>query len=108
MRTIVVLEDDDDTRAVMGEVLRVHGYRPVLCVDHFAAYHVIRREQPDLVILDIARPTGLEGGWHLLLMLRGDALTATIPVILYSANVRFLASRRDILAEHGAVSPKAV
>ena len=102
MRTIVVLEDDDESRELIGEALRVHAYQPVLTTDHFDAYQVIRREQPALVILDLIGSFDPEAGWHLLNLLRSDPLTVSIPAILYSVNVPYLRSRKFVIEAKGA------
>jgi CheY-like chemotaxis protein len=96
---IYVVEDDPQIRAVFEELLRDAGYRVLGCPTAQEAQDFISLERPDLVLLD----NHLEhyaAGWALLIRLREDAATATLPVILVSADVQFLRTRdADLMAK---------
>jgi DNA-binding response OmpR family regulator len=86
---IYVVEDDPEIRAIFEELLRDAGYRVLGCSTAQEAQSFIGGEPPDLVLLD----NHLEqyaAGWALLTELRAGAATATLPVILISADVQFL------------------
>ena len=93
---IVVVEDDRETLEMMGSLLLMEGYHPILCAEREDAYEIVRRTQPDLVILDLMMGDP-EAGWTILLMLREDPMTADIPVIMYSADTHFLRVREEAL-----------
>ena len=50
---IAVINDDKPYIDMMAEVLGDEGYRTVACLASAGAFALIRREQPDLVILDL-------------------------------------------------------
>lgn len=59
-RTILVVDDFDDTRLMMRLWLERRGYRVIEAADGLQAFEVARRESPDLIIMDIEMP-GLDG-----------------------------------------------
>ncbi len=98
---IVVVDDDRLTLKLMEVVLAQAGYQPILCADAEHAYALIRNQQPDLVTLDLQMRSDPEAGWEILSLLRVDAATAQIPVILCSGNGHFLQERREVLRAKG-------
>lgn len=95
-QSILVVDDDQETLEMMGRLLSMEGYQPILCSDAAAAYEIARRTQPDLVILDVMMGDP-EAGWTILTRLRADPATAQIPAIMYSADAQFLRTRKGIL-----------
>jgi DNA-binding response OmpR family regulator len=53
---ILVVEDDDTLRTVIGEVLRDEGHHVDLASDGEQALDVLRVSDPDLIILDVMMP----------------------------------------------------
>jgi DNA-binding response OmpR family regulator len=96
---IVVVEDDIDTLEMMDLFLADEGYQPIMCSEAADAIEIVRRTQPDVVILDLMQG-GPVGGWDILMEIRADPATGGIPVILYSAHVDFLAQRQGMLRTH--------
>ncbi len=66
------------------------GYRSMVVADGEAAKEALRRQVPDLLILDVWMEH-IDSGWRLLTDLQSDGRTRTLPVIVYSANVFMLA-----------------
>ena len=86
---IYVVEDTAEIRAIFVELLSDAGYRVLGFATAQEAQQLISSQRPDLLLLD----NHLElyaAGWGLLTMLRTDAATCTIPIILISADVQFL------------------
>ena len=54
--TILVVDDEPRVRVMLQEVLKGQGFRVVLARDGHDALLVARREQPDLILLDIMMP----------------------------------------------------
>jgi len=52
MQTILLVDDDDDLRPIMCDVLQEAGYRPVEARDVASARDVLARERVDAVLLD--------------------------------------------------------
>jgi len=59
---ILVVDDDDALREMVGLVLSQSGYSPVFAADGVSAVEIFREQNPDLVLLDIMLPgqSGIE------------------------------------------------
>jgi len=81
--TVLVVEDDDDVRDLVGEVLTDAGYGVLLArhgregLDHLAKSHV------DVVLLDLFMP--VMNGWDFFAALRADSAKRRIPVVVISS-----------------------
>ena len=84
-RTVLVVEDDAPLRRMISLFLRAAGYRVCAAEDGPTGLALARDERPDLVLLDLMMP-GLDG-WEVLRRIKGDALTAAIPVLVLTASV---------------------
>jgi diguanylate cyclase (GGDEF)-like protein len=80
---ILVVEDDDDSRALLAELLARDGHDVRTAPDADAALAEIAREAPEVVVSDVVMPGG--GGFEVVRRLRADPALASIPVILVSA-----------------------
>ena len=83
MPRILIVEDHATMRDAMRLVLEETGASVEEAADGQAALDAIRREPPDLVFLDLNIP-GL-GGPEVLSEIRRDEVTASIPVIVVTA-----------------------
>ena len=82
-RKILVIEDDPDVRLGYNVLLRAHNYDTFFAVDSLSAISEARKQQPDLILLDLGLPAG--DGFIVLERLRGLTQLALIPVIVVSA-----------------------
>lgn len=57
---ILVVEDEADIATLIRHNLEVEGYKVEVCSDGISAVQAVRREPPDLVLLDIMLP-GMDG-----------------------------------------------
>ena len=81
---VLVADDEDDIRALVGLAVRRAGCTVATEVaDGTQALIAARTEPPDLAVLDVSMPgaTGLE----VCTALRADPATAAVPVLLLSA-----------------------
>ena len=53
---ILVIEDETDTRDLLGFVLRSHGATPFLASNVSDALALLEKERPDVVVADIGMP----------------------------------------------------
>ena len=97
---ILVVDDERDLADLVAINLEMVGYRVSLARDGIEALESIRRERPDLVLLDVMMPRA--DGWHVLGALQQDEATRDLPVVMLTA----LAGERDVIRGHleGAVS----
>ncbi|MEZ7857026.1 MAG: response regulator, partial [Aquiluna sp.] len=59
---VLVVDDDDALREMVGLVLAGAGYEPVFAADGISAVEIFKDRNPDLVLLDIMLPgqSGIE------------------------------------------------
>jgi phosphoserine phosphatase RsbU/P len=80
---ILVVDDEADIRTVLSMTLRRAGFEVETTGDGVEAIEAIRREPPDLVILDVMMPRS--DGLETLKRIRGHGPTVNLPVIMLSA-----------------------
>ncbi len=82
--TVLLVEDDPDTRTVMNTVLRLSGFEVETATDGHEALDQLRAEpKPSVILLDLMMP-GMDG-WQFREAQRRDPALADIPVVLVSA-----------------------
>src|SRR5262249_34120492 len=95
-RLVLIVDDDDDSRSVLGEALASEGFGVAFAANGQEALDVIDLGPlPDLVLLDWRMP-GM-GGEELLARLDKWAATAAIPVIVLTALTRVPSRGRPIV-----------
>jgi two-component system KDP operon response regulator KdpE len=82
-KKILVVEDDADVRLGYRVLLRAHGYDTFFAADSVAAVSEARKQQPDVILLDLGLPAG--DGFIVLERFRSNTLLGMIPVIVVSA-----------------------
>lgn len=80
---ILVVDDEPDALEVLGFKLKEAGYNPVFAADGARALAVARDEIPALIVLDLMLPE--VDGLEVCRILRRDATTAAIPIIMLTA-----------------------
>ena len=78
--TVLVVEDDDDTRMVYSDGLGYAGYRVITAATGIDGLRAARDEQPDVILLDLSL-AGADG-WEVVRCLKASHLTGAIPVLL--------------------------
>ncbi|HSG71172.1 MAG TPA: response regulator, partial [Planctomycetaceae bacterium] len=79
-RKILVVDDDANVREMMSRYLSDHGFEVITAGDGVSALRLVRRENPDLIALDVVMPE--LDGWTVLAALKADEQTASIPVVM--------------------------
>ena len=85
MRRIFVVDDDREVVRLIRAYLEQAGFEVLAAYDGDTAVHVIRRERPDLLLLDLMLPG--KDGWEITRLVRNDAALAHIPIIMLTARV---------------------
>jgi len=83
-QTILVVEDEPHIVEVVRDYLKQAGYRAITAGDGHTAMSLARRERPDLVILDLMLPGGMDG-LDVCRSLRQDAVLRDVPIIMLTA-----------------------
>jgi CheY-like chemotaxis protein len=83
MRTVLVVEDDDDLRLVVSQTLERKGFRVVEARDGQEALEQLARAAADLILLDLMMPR--MSGWEFRRRQLADARIARIPVVVMTA-----------------------
>jgi DNA-binding response OmpR family regulator len=79
-KKVLVVDDDEKLRALVGEYLEGYGFQTIALPDGLSVLNTIRSESPDIVILDIMLP-GRDG----LDVLKDIRSEFTLPVIMLTA-----------------------
>jgi two-component system, OmpR family, response regulator len=77
---VIVVDDEAAARDMVGDYLRMHGFRTELCDGGRSLRTALAKERPDLVVLDLNMPE--EDG---LSVLRHIKATGDVPVIMLTA-----------------------
>jgi DNA-binding response OmpR family regulator len=77
---IIVVDDEAQTRDMVGDYLRMHGFRVTLCDGGATLRTEFDKEQPDLIVLDLNMPE--EDG---LSIIRDLKQKSNVPVIMLTA-----------------------
>lgn len=86
-QTIVLVEDEEEVRALVERILTEAGYEVISTTDPRRTVEMVRSNQPDLLITDIAMP-GMDG-YSVLRALQADPETARCPVVFLSGHRDF-------------------
>jgi CheY-like chemotaxis protein len=86
--SILVVEDSDEIRELLGLVLEAEGYRVVALDDGRDVVETARELNPALITLDLALPG--KDGWAIVRELQADDRTRDIPILVISAYTREL------------------
>ncbi len=80
IKTILVAEDDPETRTILQHGLTRAGYHVVIAEDGEQALEKFRETRPDLVLLDIEMPR--LNGWEVLERLKSGWRSRKVPVMV--------------------------
>jgi twitching motility two-component system response regulator PilH len=99
-KRVLVVDDDPDVRLFSQTVLEENGYLPVLATNGEEGEEAVKKERPDLIILDVLMPR--ESGIRLYRRLKTNKKFKDIPIIMLSgiAEKSFLRSQK-VLTEFG-------
>jgi CheY-like chemotaxis protein len=82
-KTVLVVEDYDDSRFMLGRLLEMSGYRVLEAADGREGVRVAESECPDVVLMDLQMPV-LDGFTATSLIRRIESI-CNVPVIAISA-----------------------
>ena len=80
MATILVVEDQAETRRPLAKLLRLEGYDVLTAINAYAAAAMIRNDNPDLILLDVGIPP--MDGLTLLMVLKDEMPMQELPPVI--------------------------
>ena len=84
-QTILVVDDDKEIVRLVRAYLEKAGYQVLTAYDGSTALHILRRERPALVVLDLMLPD--QDGWDITRLVRSDPALASMPIIMLTARI---------------------
>jgi two-component system, OmpR family, phosphate regulon response regulator PhoB len=105
-KRVLIVDDDPDVRLFSQTVLEENGYIPVLATNGEEGEEAVKKEKPDLIILDVLMPR--ESGIRLYRKLKTNKKLKDIPIIMLSgiAEKSFLRSQKVLTEFGGDVVPE--
>jgi two-component system, cell cycle response regulator DivK len=85
-KAILLVDDDRDSRTVLGAVLRRSGFHVLEAEDGAEGVVLAQLHLPHLIVMDLGLPT--LDGWRATDALKSNPLTAHIPVVAVSIHVQ--------------------
>ncbi len=85
MPRILIVDDDREIVRLLKAYLEKAGFGVLTAYDGETALHTLRREHPDLLLLDLMLPD--RDGWDLTRIIRSDDTLAHTPIIMLTARV---------------------
>jgi len=82
-RCILVVEDQEDNRQILRDLLTNSGYQLVEAEDGEQALTMAERQRPDLILMDVQIP--LIDGYEVTRRLKADPVLRAIPIIVVTS-----------------------
>jgi len=96
-KKVLNVEDDPDIRTFVITVLEENGYTPIVAKDGEEGMEMVKKEKPDLVVLDILMPK--QSGIKMYHELKVNPSLKDIPVVMLSG-----VSKRTFLRSQAALT----
>jgi len=86
-KKILVVDDKEESSRLVGKVLRLHGYEVIAARSGEDAINMAQTELPDLILMDIRLPGGIDG-MEATRRIKALPQLAHIPILAMTASVR--------------------
>jgi two-component system cell cycle response regulator DivK len=94
--TVLAIEDEPDILLMIRTTLEYNGFNVITALTGEDGLDLLRRERPDVVLLDIRLP-GIDG-WEVLHQIKRDDAVSSTPVVMVSAHATPTTPRRALEA----------
>lgn len=81
--TVLIVDDDLDSRSICSVLLRHFGYEVIEASDGGEGVRLAKEAKPDVVVMDVTLP--VLDGWDATARIKQDPETADVPVIMLTA-----------------------
>jgi len=105
-KKVLVVDDDPDVRLINTSIVEENGYTPLEASDGEEGLKMVKKERPDLILLDVLMPK--QSGLRLYRELMTNKSFEKIPVVILSgiAKKTFLRSQKALTEFGGASVPE--
>jgi CheY-like chemotaxis protein len=86
-KKILVVDDREDSRVLVAKVLKLHGYEVIGARSGEEAINLAQKELPDLILMDVRLPGGMDG-LEATRRIKAMPRLAKTPVIAMTASAR--------------------
>jgi DNA-binding response OmpR family regulator len=80
---LLVVDDEPEINKLVARIFEKRGYRVTSALDGAEALAAVKRQRPDLIMLDLNLPK--IDGWEVCRQLKSDPATRAIPIIMLTA-----------------------
>jgi len=80
---LLVVDDEPEINKLVARIFEKRGYRVATALDGAEALAAVKRQRPDLIMLDLNLPK--IDGWEVCRQLKSDPATRSIPIIMLTA-----------------------
>jgi CheY-like chemotaxis protein len=95
-KSILVVEDNRDSREILSKLLELEGYKVLTACDGREGLALIASEQPDLIVTDVSMPE--INGLKMIQLIRERRESSELPIVALTAYT----SLREQAIENGA------
>ncbi len=85
-KLIVCIEDEPDMIELLRTILESSGYKVIGANGGVAGLEIVRREKPDLILLDLMMPD--MDGWEVFQQIKDDSELSSIPIVVVTAKAQ--------------------
>ena len=103
-KKVLVVDDEADVRRFLTAILEKHGYETVTAEDGKVALDIARRENPDLVTLDLQMPHGTGTDFYRKFT-RGSEYADTPVIVISGLAGRELAVKKPVAVFDKPIDP---
>ena len=95
MRTILIIEDNDEIRDNTAELLSIHHYNVLTAENGATGFDIAREKKPDVILCDMMMPE--TDGQKFLELAKADSEVRHIPLIFFSAGTLSPAVQKTLI-----------
>jgi len=103
---ILIVDDEESNRKLLEILVQAEGHLALMAADGETGIALAQQQRPDVILLDLMMP-GLDG-FEVVRRLKGNPLTASVPVVVVSALYDVAARQRITASGVDAILVKPV